>query len=435
MRRHRSSKRVAMQPSSLRDPACRSSSALASTPPTKLVRWPKSVPAASSWGPLSFAPLLQPKAPIRRRLWDDWWASCGAHRRLRLRERPECPLICGLRSDLGHDLARHPLSAGHRRAGAERGLSLLAGWGASGPRRSCARALIALRLGGSWPLADVWALHVHYWIHARLLRRDAHHLGPGGGRVLAYTTPQLRGRSTRARHPAELPRRPGGCVRRTWRGARVRARARAGVLRPGPGGGSWTRARCRPLFDGRHRPGVGARAPWRRCVAQAGLGHGLRRARLPLARPGSWTAARVLVDSRVPGLTRLPGRVRIGGGVCCVPHVARNDRVRPRRLRRSARPRRGARRLGAFRGLSAQLVDGAGPRLRDLGAALDVQARGLRRRHVLFASRVLKKARCRKKQPCPRGSADSGGAKTPHEEGVLRTGLARLTRAEKHAGC
>ena len=51
------------------------------------------------------------------------------------------------------------------------------------------------------------------------------------------------------------------------------------------------------------------------------------------------------------------------------------------------------------------------------------------------ASRVLKKAPCRREQPCPRGEVASEGAKTPHKEGVLRTDLARLVRAEKHAGC
>jgi hypothetical protein len=50
------------------------------------------------------------------------------------------------------------------------------------------------------------------------------------------------------------------------------------------------------------------------------------------------------------------------------------------------------------------------------------------------ASRVLKKAPCHRKQSCPRGSRESRGAKTPHKEGVLRTDLAPLTRAEKHAG-
>src|SRR5688572_9354684 len=42
----------------------------------------------------------------------------------------------------------------------------------------------------------------------------------------------------------------------------------------------------------------------------------------------------------------------------------------------------------------------------------------------LLPRRVLKKHPAKKKPPCPRASADSRGAKTPHKEGVLRTCLA-----------
>src|SRR5688572_32551525 len=52
-------------------------------------------------------------------------------------------------------------------------------------------------------------------------------------------------------------------------------------------------------------------------------------------------------------------------------------------------------------------------------------------RNVTVAWQGAEKHPATEKYPCPRGSTDCGGAKTPHKEGVLRTGLA-LTRAETH---